>query len=686
MFDKEGNALRKTARRLAGTAMSAGLVALFLAPTAAMAATPSTVSVTSGVLTLQAAAGQVNGVTISGSSTIKVVDTSGANPGAGCTQGTNANTVNCTGVTSVELNLGDQNDSLVYSPSLGVTVNAGAGNDTIATASADDTLNGGEGNDSLNARSGSDVVNGGTGVDSTTYSVRTVPVTVTLDGNADDGEAGENDNVGTDVETIIGGDGDDTLTGSAGDETLDGRGGEDTLDGSDGADTLTGGDGGDTLNGGDGIDEVSYALTNTPVNVTVDGVANDGEAGENDNVGTDVETIVGGLSEDVLVGGSGAQTLDGGGGSDSLDGGPGADVLIGGTGTDTVSYAGRTAEVTASIDGVADDGEAGENDDIGTDVENITGGIDDDTLTGSDGRNLLAGGAGNDTLNGAGADDTLQGGADADVFNGGNGNDTADYSAQTANLTITIDDLANDGEAGENDDVSTTVERVDGGDGDDAITGSVDNNTLTGGLGADTIDGGGGGDTLAGGADGDTVIGGAGNDRLNGETGDDTLQGGTGADILSGGDGGDDMAGGGGSDSTSYASRSANLTVDTDGVADDGEAGENDNVQADVERITGGTGDDEITGDTGGDTLLGGGGADLLTGGGGNDTLSGNAGNDELVGGAGKDTLFGSTGNDLLKARDVPALAETASCGAGTDTAQVDTLDNPTACETVNVA
>jgi len=70
-------------------------------------------------------------------------------------------------------------------------------------------------------------------------------------------------------------------------------------------------------------------------------------------------------------------------------------------------------------------------DTIGSDVENLIGGLGNDTLTGSDGPNALDGGpAGNDTLNGLGGDDFLDGGCqgsknpcvyrkDADVLIGG---------------------------------------------------------------------------------------------------------------------------------------------------------------------------------------------------------------------------------------------------------------------------
>ena len=88
---------------------------------------------------------------------------------------------------------------------------------------------------------------------------------------------------------------------------------------------------------------------------------------------------------------------------------------------------------------------------------------------------------------------------------GGEGFDVATYSERTLPLTISLDDLANDGEAGEGDDVRGDVEDVIGGSGADVITGSAADNVLAGGDGGDRIDGGAGIDTYAGG-DGDDVL------------------------------------------------------------------------------------------------------------------------------------------------------------------------------------
>lgn len=85
---------------------------------------------------------------------------------------------------------------------------------------------------------------------------------------------------------------------------------------------------------------------------------------------------------------------------------------------------------------------------------------------------------------------------------------------------------------------------VQGGAGDDSISGSDRDDNLSGGAGKDRIDGNGGNDrirgnagsdTLRGGNGDDTLAGGAGDDRMFGELGEDSLNGNAGRDTLDGG-------------------------------------------------------------------------------------------------------------------------------------------------------
>lgn len=135
---------------------------------------------------------------------------------------------------------------------------------------------------------------------------------------------------------VFGTDGNDTMTGTPAAESFYARGGNDKVSAAGGDDELDGGAGADVLNGGDGTDVVSYAGA-APVIVSLDGTADDGAAGEGDNVATDVEDVISGDGADKLTGSDAANMLDGGAGDDRIDGGAGSDSLFGGAGDDTIS-------------------------------------------------------------------------------------------------------------------------------------------------------------------------------------------------------------------------------------------------------------------------------------------------------------------------------------------------------------
>jgi Ca2+-binding RTX toxin-like protein len=220
-----------------------------------------------------------------------------------------------------------------------LTVIGGAGSDVALGGNAADDLEGGGGNDTLEGFDGSDILKGGDGDDQ-------------LTGDAGDdqisGDAGNDTAHGGDgADTIDGGAGGDTLFGEAGNDTLTGDSGDDDLDGGDGTDSLSGGDdhdilvpgpgAGDVVFGGDGFDEVSYAERTNPVNVSLDGVANDGEAGENDNVEPDVEDVATGSGNDVVTGDSAANVISTGAGDDVVNVRDAiTDAVLCGDGTDTV--------------------------------------------------------------------------------------------------------------------------------------------------------------------------------------------------------------------------------------------------------------------------------------------------------------------------------------------------------------
>src|SRR5262245_53346958 len=97
--------------------------------------------------------------------------------------------------------------------------------------------------------------------------------------------------------------------------------------------------------------------------------------------------------------------------------------------------------------------------------DSLTGGAGNDNIQGGNDNDTMVGRGGNDRLDGQNGNDVLNGGAGADNFIGGSGSDTADYSARIEDLTIDLDDVADDGAIGEGDNVRSSVEKVWGGRG-----------------------------------------------------------------------------------------------------------------------------------------------------------------------------------------------------------------------------
>jgi Ca2+-binding RTX toxin-like protein len=721
----------------------------------ASSAAAAVVSVSGNELTFSAAPGETNDMALALRSDggpvdvfIAVVDTSAAlTVGTGCTL-IEVHVANCGTFASATVSLGDMDDSArmgtartEQDPSVQVRLDGGDGDDYLLGGPLNDQVNGGPGNDSMDGWEGADTITGGPGADGFIMAecsgspclpvtsadtvvggdgidvaeyVRDSGVTVTLDGLANDGAPGEQDNVAADVENLAGGRGQDVLTGSAGPneisggagdgggtgDTVNGLGGDDilrannparnTLNGGDGNDYLysarylNGGDGNDrmerdsggapvasTISGGSGVDTASYAAwwVYDSLTITLDGVANDGTIGLQDNVGADVENLIGGSGDDTLVG-SGADNR--------LDGGPGSDTISGAAGLDTVDYAGSTVGVNVSLDGVPNDGP---DNNIHADVENVLGSDHDDRLTGSAADNRLDGGAGNDALSGGSGSDWLVGGpgadelsgaSEADHLTGGDDEDTADYAERPSGVTVTLDGLPGsgnlaDGPPGIRDTVDSDVENIRGGAGDDVLTGNAQANLLDGGLGDD------------------------------------------------------DLHGLGGVDTVDYSARSVELFVDLGGPATSGAADESDDVSADIENVIGGSandvlvgssvanlvqgraGDDVLDGAAGPDTLRGGDGVDwasyegraasvfadldgalsddgeagegdtlvsdveAVEGGAGNDVLTGGASDNVLDGAAGADQLSGGGGADAVDYSDRTAVVTADADGVAGD-------------------
>ena len=173
--------------------------------------------------------------------------------------------------------------------------------------------------------------------------------------------------------------------------------------------------------------------------------------------------------------------------------------------------------------------------------------------------------------------------------------------------------------------------------------------------------GGEGDDILIGGAADDTLTGGPGNDSLAGNAGDDRLlgdfAGAVGNDVIDGG--------AGSSDEVSYADRTERVTVSLAGTGPQGGEGESDTL-AEVENLTGGSGDDVLTGSDAANRIRGRSGRDVIAGLGGNDVLTGagvlDASFEEIEDGT-PDVITGGDGFDQISA----GSGGSANGGAGID-------------------
>ncbi len=396
---------------------------------------------------------------------------------------------------------------------------------------------------------------------------------------------------------IAGGDGNDSITvasnisigavmhGDNGNDTLLGGGGGDDMHGDDDDDLLDGGLGGDTLDGGTGIDTLDYRSRTAALNITLDGVQNDGVSGELDEVDSTIDIIYGGsgndridatgspansrawygnAGNDTLIGADGGDRLNGGAGNDSLrgmggddllNGTTGNDYMSGGGGSDTLTYYNLNTPVSVSLGTAANNGPKGESDNLsaddiesldgsqGSDLlqgssttsanERISGNGGNDTINGMNGNDFLIGGSGKDVLNGGNGNDTLQGQTSGDKYTGGNGIDTVRYAEKTVGVTATIGTGAVNGTTGEGDTIAADVEILEGGSGNDSLTGSAAANTLIGNAGNDTLVGLAGADSLIGGIGSDSILGGDGVDTIEGLDGlADTLDGGASLDVI----------------------------------------------------------------------------------------------------------------------------------------------------------
>jgi Ca2+-binding RTX toxin-like protein len=324
---------RRRTRRLAlASAILPAAIAAVALPGAAEAATLTT---SGSTVQYQAAANETNGLRVfkepTGALVLDdVVSITETSPNCFKIDATSARCVNYSTLAAV---LGNNNDTF-FTQDGGTFMSVDAG-------SGDDTYLGGFANGVSTVR-----YFGNTGTDTADYRNATSAVTVKKDGAENDGRLGEDDNISSDVETVVGSRFADTLEGSNSTRTeiYDGLAGNDTLNGLGGPDLFQSGaavDGADRIEGGSDAakDSLSYEQRFVGVDVTVNFFDNDdGQPGEKDTV-RGIETVFGGKGgDDIAASGASnnAVTLLGGDGIDTLVGSNAGDTLIGQKGTDTL--------------------------------------------------------------------------------------------------------------------------------------------------------------------------------------------------------------------------------------------------------------------------------------------------------------------------------------------------------------
>lgn len=456
---------------------------------------------------------------------------------------------------------------------------------------------------------------------------------------------------------------------------IHGTPGNDNIFGSNANDIIDGGPGNDTIDGYLGVNTIDYRSANAGVIVDLD------LSGPQDTGGGGIDTllnfddVIGTGFNDNISGNANDNVLQGMGGDDTLNG-------MGGSNTASYTHAAAGVNIDLGISGAQDTGGAGM--DTLINIENATGGVFNDTITGNNNDNTIQGLDGDDVLDGFGGTNTL--------------------SYEDSGLGIRVDYRITDPQdtLGAGMDTISNFQNLTGSNFDDSLTGDSGDNVFNGLLGTNTIHGVSGNDmamlvgtfdpfaddalfsdgfgsttirtagavdtltsidqvhfdgntydlslsniatserdVLTGTTMNDLIAAGNGNDVLRGEGGDDILDGGNGRDNLFGGDGIDILIGGNGNDKL------------TAGIGDDLMiAGDGTNLgfgQAGIDTYQGGDGVDKVFGGDGNDQLFGGGGNDALFGDDGDDFIFGGDGNDRLRGRNDNDNLLGGDGNDNLK-------------------------------------
>jgi Ca2+-binding RTX toxin-like protein len=489
---------------------------------------------------------------------------------------------------------------------IALTVDGGAGNDTITGGDGNDVLIGGDGNDTLIGGRGNDVLLGGAGNDTFVWNP---------------------------------GDGNDVIEGQGGHDTLQFNG----ANVSEKIDLSANGrrlrlfrDVGNVTMDVNGVEQVDVAARSGADTLTVNDLSRTGVTDVNiDLAGTPGSGTGDGQADTVIVNGTAhadVVRITGSGTSYTVAGLPATVMVQGSEGANdqlVVNALGGNDSVTAAGLSAAT---------VGLTVD---GGTGNDTITGSDGNDVLIGGDGNDTLIGGRGNDMLFGGAgndkfvwnpgdSSDVVEGQGGHDTLQFNG--ANVSENIDLSANGSRLRLFRDVGNVTMDVNGVEQVNvAARGGADTLTVNDLSGTDVTDvnidlagtlGGGTGDGQP-----DTVI-------VNGTTAADSIT----------------ISGSGtravveGLSATVHVTHAegANDSLHVNGLAGSDTINAS-KLHAGVIALTldGGDGDDILTGSAGNDLIIGGRGNDLLCGGAGDDTFVWNPGdgNDVIEGQGGHDTL-----------------------------------------------
>ena len=162
-------------------------------------------------------------------------------------------------------------------------------------------------------------------------------------------------------------------------------------------------------------------------------------------------------------------------------------MLDGGTGVDTADYSDKTAAVSVTLNGATNASVKvnGVAEDTIRNIENVHGRIGQRHADRRRAGERLAGGAGNDVL---------RGGPARTCWTAAPASDTADYSDKTVAVSVTLNGATNASVkvSGVAEDTIRNIENVQGGSGNDTLTGDALANVLKGGAGNDVLKGGAG--------------------------------------------------------------------------------------------------------------------------------------------------------------------------------------------------